>query len=233
MHAKDDTADAKPLLDIQHTAQQTPEQYEMMKTKIIEGLLKKESWNVPGMREYLNGTSEEIPAILDTKEKANLARLVVLARQMLAGNWLKERLNSNVNEHHGIPQTGFPLVSIPFIANMKPALGSEFSDRFVMTTNTLIAYLATGLNEVQTKELIAYCRKKADAEKQKMKEKKPLCSVKDTQINKDFFAGIGQDLFHVDSEKEENIHAVQKGLLSGKARGYGDLVGLRHPQGNQ
>jgi hypothetical protein len=215
--AKDDSIVQKPLLDIQHTAQQTPEQYTMMKTKIIEGLLKRESWNQPGIKEYLSGTTDDVPVFLDNERNKDLARLVVLARQMLAGNWLKDRLNYNVNEHHGIPKTGFPLVSIPFVANMKPAIGSEFSGRYVMTINTMIAYLANGLNDEQTKELIVLCRRKADAEKKKMAIDIPNCSVKDTLMYRNFSAGVGVDFFRIDTEKQDDIKKIQEGLLSGKA----------------
>lgn len=202
------------LLDLAHSAQLTEEQMTALKGSIVEELIKQPVWNNPGIKAYLSGETNDIPAFLEQVEHKQLRPLVILARQLLVGKWLQERLSLNVNEHHGLPKTGFPLVSIPFIANMKPAYGSEFSDRYVMTTNTLIAYLSTGLNEYQTKELIESCRQKADAQKSKMKETTPNCSVRDTQISKDFKAGTGIDLYSIDLEKAEDIQKAQKALLS-------------------
>ena len=150
--AKD--AQQLPVLDLARSSQQTAVQRQVMKETILEQLLKKPGWNQQGIKEYLSGQKQDVPAFLETEEHKQLRQLVILARQMLTGNWLQERLETNVNENHGLPKKGFPLVSIPFVANMKPAYGSEFSDRYVMTTNTLISYLVTGLNLQQTVGLI-------------------------------------------------------------------------------
>lgn len=202
----------KVLIDLEHSAQQTEEQFSAMKEHIIDGLMKEPGWNDPEIKAYLQGVTEDIPSFLESEENSSHAKLVILARQMLAGNWLKERLNTNVNEHHGIPDEGFPRVSIPFLANMKAAIGSEFSDRYVMTTNTLIAYLVSGLNELQTKDLIEISRQKADAEKRKMAENNPSASIQDTPSSQAFKAATEFELFRIDLDKQEDILSVQQAL---------------------
>lgn len=201
-----------PLLDIKHTAQQTEEQYTEMIKQIVAGLSQEPPFIEPGVKEYINGERAEIPEEFDTPDRRDDANLVILARQMLTGNWLKDRLEQNVDEHHGIAPEGYPLVSIPFIANMVPAIGSEFSDKYVMTTNSLIAYLAKGLYEKQTVDLINYCRSKAEAQKREINETR-ACALAETPICADFFAATGIHLFSVNRDNIEQIKAVQNALV--------------------
>lgn len=217
----------KPLLDIAHTALQTPEQFEKMKMLTIEELIKEPRWSSLEIKEYLSGTREDVPELLDDPGNRDFAKLVILARQMLAGDWLKERLSANVDEHHGIPNAGFPRVSIPFVANMKPAHGSEFSDRYVMTANTLIAYLSTGLNDEQTIELIYALRKKTYAEKERMSEENMNSLIIETETYKKFNEGTGLDLFRLDVEKKEDLAKLQKALLTEKPEAIEILQGSR------
>jgi hypothetical protein len=209
-----------PLLDLEHSANQTSAQAAAMKSWIVEQLCQKPGWGSPEIKAYLEGKAPDIPADLERPEHKYFMRLVVLARQMLAGNWLQERLSLNVNEHHGVPPKnveGMPRVSIPFIANMKPAYGSEFSDRYVMTSNTLIAYLASGLNAQQTHALIEDCRQLADLEKIELKETHPSCSIRETAICRRFSKAAGIDLYSIDLEKPEQVRQVQQALLKRNA----------------
>lgn len=211
--AQDETG---PLLDIQHTAQLDEQKFKLACSQIIESLLKEPGWDGEGIREFISKEIDDLPSHLETPENKNLANLVILARQMLSDKWLKERLNMNVNEHHGLSDESGPRISVPYIANMKPAEGSEFSDRFVMTTNTLIAYMATGLNALQTKTLLKNCRDIADAEKSKMEYEGNACSLRDTPINEKFKAGTGLDLFSIDLDNPEDIQKVAQSLFSRK-----------------
>jgi ankyrin repeat protein len=205
------------LLDVQHSSNQTSAQAAAMKSSIADKLCQKPLWNIPGIKAYLEGHIADVPPELEKPEQQPLMRLVILARQMLAGNWLQERLSLNVDEHHGLPQKevtdGSPRLSIPYIANMKPAYGSEFSDRYVMTSNTLIAYMANGLNAQQTKMLMEACRQKALAEKAELQEHKPACTIKDTPIYLSFTKATGLDLYSIDLENAEQVHNVQQVLL--------------------
>ncbi len=114
------------------------------------------------VEQYILGEIKDIPNFVNAKVNAMLvmineyptsgldaifkqtqaaASLIVLAKQLLAGKWLKERLNKSVAEHHGFSSHDEgPRVAIPFIANTKAAEGSEFSDQYVMITNTLMSY---------------------------------------------------------------------------------------------
>ena len=80
----------------------------------------------------------------------NLKDHNILSKQMLEGGWLQERLTQNLREDHGIENTGTAKISIPFLANEVPSEESEFSDPYVLTINTFIAYLSRGLDLEQT-----------------------------------------------------------------------------------
>jgi hypothetical protein len=74
---------------------------------------------------------------------------------MIGENWLADALTKNVYEHHGIVQKpNSPPISGPFVANKTPALGSEFSDEYVKSTFTFIAYMVEGISTQQVQEAI-------------------------------------------------------------------------------
>lgn len=212
--AKD--AEGQPVLDVNHSSQQTVAHRAIMKEAIVNGLLANSSWNIPGVREYLNGDTNDIPAALDAPDKHELATLVTLAHQMLADTWLTDRLDKNVDEAHGLTDTT-PRVSNPFVASMKPARGAEFSDETVISINTIIAYLAKGLNEKQTIEFIKLSKQKAYAEKESRKDTDPDLSIQATETAKAFKAALDKPLFQTDPEKSDDVALIQKALLNGRS----------------
>lgn len=202
----------KKLLDPEHSSSQAPEQYEMMKQQIIEELMKDPEWNDPEIAAFLSGKTLNIPSFLEKSGDKKLCRLVILAHELLADNWLQERLNTNVNEDHGIPKTGFPRISIPFLSNMNPAFGSEFSDEYVITINTLLAYLVTGLNEEQIKQMIEINRSISSIQKRASEGDGIHCSIQQTPVCKEFEIATGFELFKLDLENADDILKVKKSL---------------------
>ncbi|MDP1834357.1 MAG: ankyrin repeat domain-containing protein, partial [Chlamydiales bacterium] len=203
----------QPLLDIKRSSQQTEAQRIQMKAAIIARLTEQEGWEDPAIADFLNGITEDIPYFLEGEENRAQAKLVTLAKQMLHGNWLEERLQKNVDEDHGLPQNTFPRVSIPFIANMKPAEGSEFSDEQVIITNTFIAYLSEGLNKEQTRDCLVAQRKQAFDEKEARQDPDPTLSIQNTEAANKFKKAFGVSLFSLDPENPEHIESMQRLLL--------------------
>lgn len=175
---------------------------------------------VDDLKAYFFGNTEQMPEFL-MKMKVNqqsvkdAADLIVLCKQMLAGKWLKDRLDKSVDEHHGFSSTAKgPRIAIPYVANTKPSEGSEFSDRYVMITNTLMTYAIQGLSAQQVKELIDHLKKQADTEYRNGKEETPDFKLKDTKAARQFAKICGMDLFMIDSEDPQTIAALQKVLLA-------------------
>lgn len=168
---------------------------------------------------YIKGKKGEIPIFLreETLEKREAAQLVILARQMLSGGWLKSRLEKNVNEHHGIYRKNNPPVSIPFLANMVPAEESEFSDPYVLMINTLISYAVQGLTLEQVKGFIETKRKECFYEH--LHNQKEECdSLNSTNTAKKFLKIFNIELFKIDKEDPKACEAVQKILMAGKPK---------------
>lgn len=172
------------------------------------------------VKEYLIGNIKDLPEPLNmVKDQAQLikdsADLIVLTKQMLAGKWIKDRISKSVDEHHGFPSTHEgPRVAIPYLANTRPAEGSEFSDRYVMITNTLMAYIVQGLSTEQVKELLEDLKKQAYIERRNQKEEQPDFKLADTKAAQEFTRVCGMDLFGVDKENSETIASIQKALLA-------------------
>ncbi|MDP1834381.1 MAG: hypothetical protein Q8K75_00480 [Chlamydiales bacterium] len=211
------------LLDVDHSSQQRPEALEAMKTHIAGTLTLDPMWQAnmgledesqrQQVADFLLGTTEEIPSFLEDPSKRPSAQIVTLAKQMIAGKWLEERLQTSVNEHHGLTVGAHPRVSNPFKANMKPAKGSEFSDRFVLTTNTLIAYLSSGLDEKQVVRFMKLQKMQARIEKNTKKQEFPDLSLNETDVARRFKAGCGVGLFQMEADNPEDVEKVRLGLL--------------------
>lgn len=231
------------LLENQQS-QQNDVDYQAMVKIVVTDLLKVGLWQENLMdlkgsltqdeseeiRKYLLGELHDIPSFirqvvenpeLSDKEKQQLkshADVIVLAKQMLAKGWLKDRLSKSVSEHHGFSskeEEGKYRVAIPFIANTKAAEGSEFSDRFVMMTNTLMSYIVEGLSSAQTIDLIDDFRKKAYLEVKALSEEDPNASLRDTSYAKQFKEVCGKDLFFIDTQDKQEISDIQAALLAG------------------
>lgn len=221
-------------------SQQSAEDHAEMVHLVVDELFEDASWlknlrrikkdlspqELTELKQFILGESQDIPNFIserveDTKiatKKISRAKgaagLVVLAKQMIGGGWLKERLSKNVEEHHGFSKLEIgPRISIPFIANTTAAEGSEFSDRYVMITNTLIAYIVEGLSPAQTKQLIDDYRKQARAEHLSSNEDRT--PLRETAAAKQFALVCGQDLFTIDCDNESEITTIQKALLAG------------------
>ena len=247
--AKD--ANGKQLLYLKENrqSQQTEAEKGEMKIAVARGLCLVPEWQelfgirkgdiVDGKRraeieDYLLLPQKPMPDFLrELKElPENLNKLVatdyvLLARQLLAGEWLTLALSKGVNEFHGVNRLPNALpVSIPFIANMVPAYGFEFSDQFVKIINTQIAYLVEGPNIDQTKRFIQRLRQQAMAEYEIEIKTNPAFLVHDTQsfklyhelcqkegADKYFQANhIPYQLFEIDIENTKAVEAIQKAL---------------------
>ncbi|MBS4170294.1 hypothetical protein [Neochlamydia sp. AcF95] len=122
--------------------------------------------------QFINDPQKPLPEFLQESEKSleeglPAADYAILAQRLIGDRWLIEGLQKKVDEHHGIVAVkGHPSISIPFQANMKPLIGSEFSDHYVMMIHTLIAYLSKGIMEEQVEDFIDYLRIQAVSEMQ-------------------------------------------------------------------
>jgi hypothetical protein len=226
--------EGQPLLDLKGNkqSQQTDEDSREMHEQVIERLMNDTDWlesisarsveNKLDLRAYLKGERKSIPSFLERQKQEGDTSFspvhgVVLVKQLLAGNWLKERLKEGVSETHGNPQISpdgkdaLP-ISVPFRNNMDPALGSEFSDPDVLLSNTLILYAVEGLKLDQVKELIELERKKAKEELEYKQQMAPDYTLQNTETVKQFFKASGIALFSVDSEQEDDLRRVQEGL---------------------
>jgi len=192
-------------------------------------------------RSYLLGETKDLPAyitlkrenasrILQTecspaeKEEALLLKqtcdLLVLGKQLIAGNWLKDRLATSVDEHHGFSskEGEGPRISIPFVANKSPAEGSEFSDRYVMIINTLMGYTVHGISETQLEGIIEQLKKNAYTEQMNALENDTQISLKDTKAVKQFKELFDLDLLALNSKNplySQMIDTIQQKLHSG------------------
>jgi len=175
LKVKDPLSPNNPLLKLKQNQQDTltAAQWIYLRNEVVNALLEdaeiKALLALPAdcqaIKRYLTKKTEALPeqyhamkqeGHIDTPCAADYA---ILAHQMLAENWLSDALSKGVFEHHGLAnQPGAPPISIPFVANMKPAIGSEFSDPFVMMINTFIAYMVAGVNENQMRSFILHLR---------------------------------------------------------------------------
>ncbi|MBS4169137.1 hypothetical protein PARA125_001792 [Parachlamydia sp. AcF125] len=123
--------------------------------------------------EFLSNPHKPLPDFLEKNTNSltgglTAAEYAVLAQRLIGDGWLMEGLQKKVDEHHGlIAVGGHPLISIPFQANMKPLIGSEFSDHYVMMIHTLIAYLSKGIFEEQVDDFVGFLRAQAQSEMQR------------------------------------------------------------------
>lgn len=209
MQSKD--ADGRKLLQLKENrqSQQTESDKEKMLQTIAHGICRDPNWRIifgiqqgdvvqaAGVNEqrlkevedFLLHPSSSMPAFLKQlkEQPGNQNRLVatdyvLLARQLLAGEWLPLALSKGVNEFHGINRLpGEIPVSIPFVANMVPAYGSEFSDQYVKMLNTQIAYLVDGPSIDQIKRLIQLLRQDAVGEYEERVKADPSFTINDTR----------------------------------------------------
>lgn len=215
------------LLHENHQSQQTEEQYESMISEIINKLIPEiqaeldltdNVFEREQLHDYLSGNEKKnLPHFIANKGKEK-ATLIVLAKQMLAGKWLKERLNKSINEHLGFSknQQG-PRIAIPYRGNENPSEGSEFSDEYVMIINTLMTYLVEGLTEDQLKEFIEDLKKQAYRERLIKKEENPSFSLRDTKAAQQFLKVCSMDLFLINKENRSTLEKINQSLL-----GYND-----------
>lgn len=240
--AKDENDQPLLRLNDNQQAQQNPEQSRKMKAYIVQKLLSELEWQKEfglffelkepfdketqmiveqrknELENYFLGKTEVAPEFLNQikqnwKGQPNPADQVILTRQMLAGGWLDERFSKSVSEHYGFStQKEALLIAIPYTANMKPSEGSEFSDRTVMVTNTLITYAVNGLNPQQVVELIQDYREKAFAEYKLRKEDEPDLTLSNTQFAQRFKATTGIELFSINLEDTKDIGSVKEAL---------------------
>ncbi len=184
------------------------------------------------LSEFLLKHNAPLPEFLEeTRKTQNAGELcaadhAILAQQMLAGDWLTEALCKSVNEHFGIVHDhpdALP-IAIPFTANMKPAIGSEFSDRFVTMTHTFIAYIIDGVVYNQIKDFIQYVRKKAAREVDEKQKTDSEFTLQKTKAFTDFtefcngMQSVGNtNLFTIDTANKTVLQDIQDKLNSGDA----------------
>ncbi len=210
--AKDENGEL--LLDIKNASQQSEQKRIEMIAQVVQGLRERPGWDDDAIIDYIKGSTELLPDAFHHPDHRTEAKLIILARQMISGKWLDERLRTKVDEDHGLEENSFPRISIPFLANMKPAKGSEFSDPTIMTINTLIAYLAKGLTEDQTKEFLLRCRQTATEEKDASEETNPLPSIQQTRMAEQFARAYGINLFDLDPDNSKDVAKLHQNLLN-------------------
>lgn len=209
--------EGNPLLTIKNSQEQSPEQYALMKDSILRQLLTfYPSWNNEEILDYILGLNPDLPAALEDPIRQEEGSLVILLRQMLVGDgesepWLKLALQMKINENHGLTDTEKLRVSIPYIANMRPAWGSEYSDAVVIVTNTLIAYLSTGLSALQAREFISRYQQQAQKEL-KHQESEGIFSG-DTPTTRLFFEAFLQPLNAFDPDNSASVEELVQLLI--------------------
>ncbi|HEV8052858.1 MAG TPA: DUF3645 domain-containing protein, partial [Parachlamydiaceae bacterium] len=164
--------------------------------------------------DYLLGLEENLPPFIEKKEREK-AELIVLAKQMLAGKWLKERLGKSIDEHHGFSHGHKgPRIAIPFVANNSPSEGSEFSDANVMMINTFMTYISQGLSYEQLQELVDDLKNRAYIERLEKKEEDPGFSLQDTEEARQFLKVCGLDLFMINKDNQATLEKINRALIA-------------------
>jgi len=164
------------------------------------------------LRQYLLG--ESLPDFVqDLPEE--IREWVTLAKCLLSEGWLKEALQKMVYKEHGLTEDlSKPKIAVPFQANMKEAVNSEFSDVYVMELFTYISYLVEGLSNEQVGQLIDDLRKGAYAERTHKREVDPEFSIHETKNASQFTKATGLNLFQIDRHDAETLCEVAKRLKS-------------------
>lgn len=160
---------------------------------------------------YIKGEIEELPSFLrDWHAKGSQAgNLVEITRQMLSKNLLKDLQSKSIQEEHGfplIPQQ--KQISVPYIANMKPAANSEFSDSLVMMINTFILYENLGIKEEQTKSFVEYMRELVGTQLIEMGKTNIDAKLEDTELAKLWMEKFGEDIRAADLDDKIKIKAI-------------------------
>lgn len=225
--AKD--SDGKSLSQIKEN--QSPaltfKQKEQLKKDIASKLIAEPQWKSAlgvttpeiekNLKDYLLDANAELPSTLESKNQER-NRLILLAHQMISGGWLDDALSKSVEEHYGVvhKQDLLP-IAIPFLANMTPAIGSEFSDTYVMMTNTFISYLVQGISLTQAREFIEFLQSNIIEEYDALKAKSPEATLQDTPIYKNFQAlsekcGFSLNLTTINREDPAQLQKIQRML---------------------
>lgn len=176
------------LLDILNNrqAQQTPQNREKMMRRLAGICVRDERWlklagiQAPdeALERYLwdkeASPPEEVARSIRQHEKKpkemTPIEFLLMTRQLLAGKWLEKALSKSVYEHFLIPVDDLVRLTkehptaVPCIANMCPALDSEFSNPYMMALNTLIASFVQGIHAKQFESFIRFNRLRAKIE---------------------------------------------------------------------
>lgn len=166
---------------------------------------------------YLTNKESDLPEVFQKLSEPK-QKLIVLAHQLLAGGWLAESLHKSVQEHFGVVhQPDEPPIAIPFVANMTPALGSEFSDMYVMMTNTYLSYLISGISPLQAREFIEYFNVRVIEEYDSQKAINPTLTMATMPLVQDFqtlskAAGKEIGITAIDRDNPAHIALIQKML---------------------
>jgi hypothetical protein len=116
---------------------------------------------------------------------------------------LQQAFNQKVNESQGLVNQADVRVSIPFIANMRPALGSEFSDPILLSTLTQIAYMASHLTPMQVSKFIKRCHKIANLEFKQLQDEGILST--ETEILRKFQTAFHRSLNSINPASSTDI----------------------------
>lgn len=204
-------------LDIANSSKQSDADLIAMKQYIVDQIMLEPEWqaaiieNPAQVRSFITGKSDDLP---DFIKPGKIADQIILVRELITDKWLEDCLKTSINEHHGLEDNPKgPRISIPYIANMKPATGSEFSDSCVMIMNTYIAYLGTGLNDMQAKDFIRFSKNEALQEKKDKIDNGETFTIFETHAVLRFKNVLGLDLNELDESNEEDIAKLQKAML--------------------
>lgn len=219
--------EGQPLLKIKENRQseQTSQEAKAMLEQASDQLFSSPFWmelfgvssngvidekRLKALKEYISGNGPFPNHINPSKPEANL---VVLARKFLSEGWLTDRLKLSVNEHQGITSDeNKPAISVPYLANMKEAEGSEFSDRTVMSVNTLIAYYNQGIPTKAIREIVISMQNEALNLFEEKKAKGKVVLMEEVAICNEFLKATGLKLFDIDAELPEDIEKVKHKL---------------------
>lgn len=225
-------AQSKQLLNLKENrqSQQTEEQKAEMKVAVVKGLLSNELWlerfgvkNKQGtidkaklkkLEDYFQTPNADLPEFLSSKKEEGIdPQLAILVHQLIADNWLTDSLKENVLESYGIHhKADGPPIAIPFLANLVPIEGSEYSDRYVSILKTLISYQIEGITESQAVQYIELLRKRALQEFEDTKVDNPSFKYSETKAYKEFQAVVGMELSKVDPGNANHLELVRNSL---------------------
>lgn len=165
------------------------------------------------VRDYLNGLAVELPEFLKelNQKGSEAATLVEITRQMLLKGVFSSLQRQNIQEDYGFPLNPRVIqTAVPYIANMIPAAGSEFSDSLVMMTNTFFVYATLGIQLEQTKPFIEYLRRQCIKEWLNKTGENPDATFEESPLAQLTHQYFKEDIRGIDLEDPKKMQAFHE-----------------------